>query len=137
VLIVVSLFLAGNAGAAPTPFLSPLPPPVPRPPLPDVQPIAGYVAAVGIGAIITLLVQILKAFGLVADGQAGKWATAANVVVFAGLWVAGAFGFDVTDSAVQNVLTILEQLGKLILMVVTSPVFFQVLCSAQVVNPRR
>lgn len=105
-----------------------------QPEMPDTEPMADYVAAVGVGALITLAVQILKAVEVVPDGRAGAWATTANVVAFAALHVAGAFGFDVTGSAVQDVLAVMEQAGKLALMVVTSPTFYDFLRNAEVVG---
>jgi hypothetical protein len=128
--VFVSLVVLVSPVGAMSTLCSPSPPVDPI--LPDVQPIEDYVGVIGIGAIITLLIQILKTLNLVPDGQAGIWATAANVGVFAVLWIAGAFGFDVTGSAIQDVLAMLEQLGKLILMVVTSPIFFRVLREARI-----
>ena len=72
----------------------------------DLGAIEEYVAAVGIGAVLTLLVDILKRAGVVPDGQAGVWATAANLVVFAGLYIGGIFGFDVGGDATQNIIAI-------------------------------
>ena len=102
--------------------------------MPDTEPIADYVAAVGVGALITLAIQILKALNLVPDGRAGTWATTANVVAFAALNLAGAFGFEVTGAAVQDVLAVMEQIGKLALMIVTSPTFYDFLRNAEVVG---
>jgi hypothetical protein len=135
VVTVLVLVLTACVSSSATTFASPVDPsPTPDPDLPDVAPMEDYVAAVGVGSIITLLIQIFKALGWVPDGQAGRWATTANVVAFAGLWIAGAFGFAVASSPVQNILSILEQGGKLVLMVITSPVFFEILRDAKVIG---
>jgi len=84
--------------------------------LPDISQIEQYVAAVGVGALIMLAIEILKKFGVVPDGQAGTWAAIANVVMFAVLYVAGVFGFDPLGEGFQGVLAVLNEIGKLILM---------------------
>lgn len=133
-LVVVSIVLASlcYSQVAVADEHSPLPASQAVPEMPDTGKMEDYVAAVGIGAIITLVIEIIKAVGGIPDGQAGQWATMANVVAFAALWVAGAFGFNPTGAAVQDLLGILEQMGKLVLMIVTSPSFHNLLRDAEV-----
>lgn len=69
------------------------------PELPDIGPLGEYVAAVGVGTMLMILVEILKRLGAVPDGQAGVWVAVGNVVAFAGLYVAGVFGFDVMGTS--------------------------------------
>ena len=105
------------------------------PELPDIGPIEEYVGAVGVGAVIMILVEILKRLGAIPDGQAGMWATIANVVAFAVLYILGAFGFDVMGDLPQQILEILEQVGKLLLMLLSAIGSFKVLRSANVLKP--
>ncbi len=79
-----------------------------------------------------LAVEILKQLNVLPDGKAGIAASVTNVVLFAALTVGGVFGFDITDSSAQNVIEILEQVGNLALMVVTSPLVFRFLREAGV-----
>lgn len=51
---------------------------------------------VGIAALLSVLIEIAKKFGLVPDGYAGWLALAANIIVFAIAAVAGYLEFDMT-----------------------------------------
>jgi len=101
----------------------------------DLAPIEQYVAAVGLGAVITLGVEIAKRLGAIPDGKAGVVGAAANVLVFAGLYVAGVFGFDPMGDTVQKVIAVLESLGKLVLMIITTFGLFGQLRAANVFKP--
>ena len=105
------------------------------PAMPDLGPINEYVAAVGVGTLIAILVEILKRLGAVPDGQAGVWVAVGNVVAFAGLYIAGVFGLDVMGDLPQQVLGILEQVGKLILMFLSAVGSFKAARAANVLKP--
>jgi len=105
------------------------------PEMPDVAPLGEYVAAVGVGAVIMVLVEILKQVGAIPDGQAGKWAGIANVVAFAALYVANVFNFDVMGDLPQQVLAILEQVGKLILMLLSAVGSFKAARATNIAKP--
>lgn len=107
------------------------------PEIPDIGPLGEYVAAVGVGAVIMVIIEILKRVGAIPDGEAGKWAGIANVIAFAGLYVAGVFGFDMMGDLPQQVLNILEQVGKLILMFLSAIGSFKAARSARVIKPMR
>jgi hypothetical protein len=107
------------------------------PEMPDVGPLGEYVAAVGVGAVIMVVIEILKRIGVIPDGQAGVWVSVANVVAFAGLYVADVFGFDVMGDLPQQVLEILEQVGKLILMFLSAVGSFKAARSARVIKPMK
>jgi len=100
--------------------------------LPDITQIEEYVAAVGVGALIMLAIEILKKIGIIPDGQAGTWAAIANVIAFAALYVAGVFGFDPMGAGFQQVLAVLAAIGKLVLMLVSTFGLFEQLRAANV-----
>jgi len=136
--LVVGLVMAVVVGSVvaqePQPFESPLAgeewPPVP--------PVGGggvYGAAVGIGGIITVVVEILKQVGAIPDGQAGRWATLANIVAFAVLAVVGVFGVDFTGDTATAIYDLLERIGQAVLMVMSSPIVFRVMRGAEVFRP--
>ena len=100
--------------------------------LPDITQIEEYVAAVGVGALIMLAIEILKKIGIIPDGQAGTWAAIANVVAFAALYIAGVFGFDPLGAGFQQVLAVLAAIGKLVLMLVSTFGLFEQLRAANV-----
>jgi hypothetical protein len=99
------------------------------PPVPDVDVggIKDYVAAVGLGAIITVVIEILKRLAIIPDGQAGRWATIANVVVYAILVVAGIFGIDYSGDKAKAIFALLHQIGQIVLAIISSPIFFKLL----------
>ena len=49
----------------------------------------------GFGALIGLIINVLKTVGLVKDGQATNWATGLNLVLLIALFVGKVIGFDV------------------------------------------
>lgn len=105
------------------------------PEMPDLEPLNEYVAAAGVGAVITILVEVLKRTGAIPDGEAGKCVGIANVVAFAGLYVAGVFGFNVMGDLPQQILAILEQVGKLVLMFLSAIGSFKAARAANVIKP--
>ena len=135
--LVVSVVVVGVVPALaqdPIPFESPVDPPVEWPPVPDVDTggMEDFVGAVGIGAVITVVIEILKRFGLVPDGAAGRWATIANVVAFAGLVLAGVFGIDYSGDQAKVIFDLIYRIGQAILMIISSPVFYDLLRKANV-----
>lgn len=116
-------------------FTSPVPPPEDEwPPVPDVDTgsLTDYVSAIGLGAVITVVIEILKRLSVIPDGQAGRWATIANVVAFAGLVVAGVFGVDYSGDQAAAIFDLLHRIGQAVLTIISSPIFFQVLRGAGV-----
>jgi hypothetical protein len=49
----------------------------------------------GFGALIGLIINILKTVGVVKDGQATNWATGLNLVLLVALFIGKVVGFDV------------------------------------------
>lgn len=97
--------------------------------------IEDWMTTLGLGGFSLVLVEILKRLGVVPDGQAGKWATTINVLLFAALAVAGTFGLDLQGDTFQNVAAVLQQLGKLAMAIMSSPMFHSMLRGASIVNP--
>lgn len=100
----------------------------------DFGEIEEYVASLGVGALIMVAIEILKRVGAIPDGQAGTWATVANVVAFAALVVAGVFGVDLQGGQMQGVLDLLVRIGQGGLTIISSPLLFEVLRQAQVLG---
>ncbi len=91
-------------------------------PAPDPAPALGeiddFIAALGLGGAVAVVVQALKQFGLIPDGSSGTVATVINVVLFAVLIIVGAFGLDLegdTSAAIFSVIAQLANLGGAIL----------------------
>lgn len=84
---------------------------------------------VGLGALLSAIIEVLKKFGVIPDGYAGLAAAIANVVVFAVAEIAvGAFGVDL--STLDGILAMLAQI---ILAVVSSLVTHKSLRAMRVV----
>jgi len=146
-LLVLGLLVAGTAVAVvaqeePDPgtlalFESPIPPPEEWPPVPDVDVggIEGFLAALGISGVIATVIEILKVLGAVNDGAAGRWATIANVVVFAVLVILGVFGVDYAGDSAKMVYDLLYRVGQIVLSILGSPIFFWLMRQAGVFLP--
>lgn len=131
-MVVVTIGAASVSARNPQPFESPLPPPGEEwPPVPpvDLGGIEEYVGLVGLGGVITVVVEVLKRLKVVPDGQAGRWTTIANIVGFAVLVGLGVLGVDYTGDAAAGIFDLLERIGQAVLLVISSPLFFQVLRS--------
>ena len=48
----------------------------------------------GFGALIGLVINVLKSLGVVKDGQAVKWSTGLNLLLLIGLFLGKVIGFD-------------------------------------------
>lgn len=94
-----------------------------------------YLAAAGVGIIILLGVEILKQWGKIPDGAAGKVTVVASVVAYAGLVIAGVFGFNIQGEAAQMIVGLLTTALKLLLTIATAVGGFKTLRAAQVLNP--
>jgi len=132
--VVVALPVVAQDPAPATTFDSPVEPPGEWPPVPDVD-VGGledFVGAVGVGAVITVVIEILKRFGVVPDGQAGRWATIANVVAFAGLVLAGVFGLDYSGDQAKAIFDLIYRVGQAILMIISSPMLYKLFRAANV-----
>jgi len=107
------------------------------PPLPpvDVGGIKDYVAMLGVGSVILVVVEILKRLKVLPDGTAGRWATLANIVAFAGLAVAGVFGVDFGSDYIQNILDLLQRVGQAVLTILSSPLLFRLLRKGGILGP--
>lgn len=107
------------------------------PPLPpvDVGEVKDYVAALGVGSVILVAVEILKRLKVLPDGAAGRWATLANIVAFAGLAVAGVFGVDFGNDNIQNILNLLERVGQAVITIISSPLLFRLLREGGILGP--
>lgn len=107
------------------------------PPLPpvDVGGVKDYIATLGVGSVILVAVEILKRLKVLPDGAAGRWATLANIVAFAGLAVAGVFGVDFGSDNIQNILDLLERVGQAVLTIISSPLLFRFLREGGILGP--
>lgn len=80
----------------------------------DLNSLLAQLAALGgVAAFITFLVNALKQFGVVKDGDALNWVTGLNLVALVGLFVAHIVGFNVTG--LDTILATLAQIGTMLL----------------------
>jgi hypothetical protein len=94
------------------------PPPDPAPAIDEID---RFIAALGLGGAVSVLVQILKKFGIVPDGAGGTAATAINVVVFAVLiGLNTIFGVDLGGDGAQGVFDIIARGAQLIASILAS-----------------
>ena len=75
-----------------------------------VEMLAQYVGLAGIGALIAVLVNLVKYTGVIADGDSLKWASAFNMVGFAAYWAVGLFN---PDLLADNIGTVDEAAGMI------------------------
>ena len=68
-------------------------------------------ALVGIPAVITVVINVLKKVGLVKDGQGEQWSQWMNFVSFVGLFVLGQFFPEVDLGAVDEFALQIADLG--------------------------
>jgi len=87
----------------------------------DLTMINQAVAAFGLGVLVMLVVEVGKRLGAVRDGMAGTWATALNVVLFAGLVLLDVFGVDLEGETMQAIFQLLATLSQLALAVLGAP----------------
>jgi len=80
------------------------------------QLLAQLAAMGGLAALFAVVVDFLKRFNVVKDGDAPTWVTGFNLVALVGLFIAGLFKVDVTsiDPLVRNVAQILALVLSLI-----------------------
>lgn len=91
--------------------------PAPDPALGEID---GFLAALGLGAVMTVVVQALKRAGLIPDGASGTVVTALNVVLFTVLIIVGAFGLDLGGDAATAIFSVIAQVGKLLAAILSS-----------------
>ena len=72
------------------------------------------IALGGFAALIAVLINVLKSFGVIKDGQAGVWAAGANLAGLIGLFVAGivapefdAAGLDGNMAQIAEILSLI------------------------------
>lgn len=95
-------------------------------PDPEADPVAEalvqFTAAMGLGAAVSTIVQALKAFRVIPDGMGGQVALVLNMLVYGVATVAGFFGIDAQGDIVKQALAVI---GELIVIVLTSILYFK------------
>lgn len=91
--------------------------------------LAQFAAAIGLGGVVSTLVQVLKSFDLIPDGYGGQVTVALNLLIFISATVAGFFGIDVGDDAVKQSLMVL---GQLVTVLLTSILYFKGMRAAEI-----
>lgn len=92
-------------------------------------------AAAGIGPIIMIGVEIAKQLGKIPDGLAGKITVVGCMIAYAGLVIAGVFGFDLQGDTPQMVIGLLSNVLEVLLSIVSAIGSFKILRAGQVFNP--
>lgn len=80
-------------------------------------------ALVGVPTLITVLINILKAFGVVKDGTGQMWSQWMNLVVFVVLFVLGQFFPEVDLGAVDDFALQIANLGAFALGLLPAGMF--------------
>jgi len=90
----------------------------------------------GFGALIGLIINVLKTVGVVKDGQATNWATGLNLVLLIALFVGKVVGFDVAglDGIASQVADTGIVILQLIVMIGGSRLFHNTLRGVPVVG---
>lgn len=115
VLIVLTAFLLVGSGVAFAQGSEP--PPVGDSFLPTL--LAQLATLAGSGALVSLIVNILKVFGVVKDGTAANWVTFFNLLLLIALFVLKVFRPDIDVLKLDGVAATIAQIGVLLLGFVT------------------
>jgi len=83
-----------------------------------------FVAAIGLGGLESLIVQVVKRLGWLPDGWGGTLVFALNLAIVLALVIAGAFGFDYEGETGQEILNMLALGAELIASFLSSIGFF-------------
>lgn len=85
----------------------------------------GFGSLVGIAALVAVLINILKTFGVVADGTAGRWSAALNLIAFSALVFFAVFqpqiALEVLDGYAGQIATILLFVLGYLIQIFVSP----------------
>lgn len=73
----------------------------------------------GFGALVALIVNVLKTFKLVSDGQAPVWSTGLNILLLAGLFALNVYRPDIDPGQYDPIAAQLAQLGAMLLALFT------------------
>lgn len=89
----------------------------------------------GFGAVIAVVLQVLKLFGFLPDGWAGKLSIILNIAVYFIVTTAGLFGYDLVTDELQTILMWVVRIGELILSIFSSSIVYSLAKMAQAVKP--
>jgi hypothetical protein len=85
----------------------------------------GFGSLVGVAALVTVLINALKALGLVKDGTAGRWSAGLNLVAFLALAYFAVFqpslALEVLDGYAGQIATVLLFVLGYLVQIFTSP----------------
>lgn len=91
--------------------------------------LAEFAQVLGLGAVVSTLIQVLKAFSLIPDGTGGQVTVVANMLIFVAAYAAGLMGYDVAGEPVkQGIIAVGEVVG----VILTSILFFKTMRTANV-----
>jgi len=106
-------------------------------PITGIPMIDDALVSAALGTVILGIVELLKRLRILPDGTAGIWASAAGVVTFAVMQLAGGYGVDVMDPEIQWYVSVATKIVDLALLVLTPIVEFKALRAARVFPPLR
>lgn len=91
--------------------------------------LAEFAGVLGLGAVVSSLIQVLKVFNLIPDGTGGQVTVVANLLIFIGAYALGLLGYDVAGEPVkQGIIAV----GELVGVILTSILFFKGMRTANV-----
>lgn len=91
----------------------------------------------GFAPVIVIIVEILKRFGLLPDGWAGKISMLLALVVWLAVTVAGVFGYDLLGEipGLPVILGWIVKIGELILAIFGPSIVYRLARAAEAVKP--
>jgi len=88
--------------------------------MPDLSSLlAQFLALAGVGALVALIINVLKVVGVVKDGDAPTWATGANLVGLVILFLLRVFVPQADIGKLDGLAATIAQIGVLVLGLVT------------------
>ncbi len=104
-------------------------------PITGIPAIDQALAALGLGALVPLGVEITKRLGLLPDGTAGQVNAVAGVLLYSLVLTSDIFGLDLTGEPAQLLIIGLQQAFNMTLTVITGLKTFGILRKGQILKP--
>jgi hypothetical protein len=95
-----------------------------------------FVSLLGVAALVAVIVNILKVFGVIKEGASAYWASGLGLVMFITVAVLGIFKPDLTpaflNEAALKIATILTFILGFITQIAAAPLFHKALSSGSI-----
>lgn len=95
-----------------------------------------FASLLGVAALVAVIVNILKVFGIVKEGMAQYWAAALGLLAFVAIAVLGIFRPDLSsvflDHAAMQIATVLVFILGFITQIAAAPLFHKALSTGSI-----